>query len=64
LLAGGKDTITPPKFAQELYAKSATPGTLKVLYIAKGERHGTILDDAEARQQYAKFVVGIVLGQR
>jgi fermentation-respiration switch protein FrsA (DUF1100 family) len=64
LLAGGKDTITPPRFAQELYAKSATPSPLKVLYIAKNERHGTVLDDADARQQYAKFVQGIVLGEQ
>jgi fermentation-respiration switch protein FrsA (DUF1100 family) len=64
LLAGGKDTITPPRFAQELYAKSATPEPLKVLYIAKGERHGTVLDDAGARQQYVKFVEGIAPGGR
>jgi esterase/lipase len=64
LLAGGKDTITPPRFAKELYAKSATPKPLKVLYIAKNERHGTVLDDAEARQQYETFVKDIVLGEQ
>ena len=60
-LSGGKDTITPTRFSQELYAKSATPGPLKFLYIAKGEGHGTVLDEAEARQQYAKFLENIVL---
>lgn len=64
LLAGGKDTITPARFSQELYANSATSKPLKVLYVAKDKGHGTVLDDAEARQQYAMFLEGIVLGRR
>ena len=65
LLVGSKDKITPPRFAQELYAKSSTPRPMKVLYIANGERHGTVLlNSAAARQQYEKFLQDIVEAQR
>lgn len=65
LLVGSKDKITPPRFAQELYKKSSTPGPMKVLYIANGERHGTVLlDSAAAREQYARFLQGIVEAKR
>lgn len=65
LLVGSKDEITPPRFARELYQKSATPKPMKVLYVANGERHGTVLlDNAAARKEYVKFLEGIVEAKR
>jgi fermentation-respiration switch protein FrsA (DUF1100 family) len=64
LLVGSKDEITPPQFARELYQKSATPTPMRVLYVANGERHGTVLlDNAAARKKYVKFLKGIVEGK-
>lgn len=62
LLAGDKDRITPARFSQELHEKSVTPKDRKILYIAKDQRHGTVLDDAAARQQYMKFLDEVVSG--
>jgi fermentation-respiration switch protein FrsA (DUF1100 family) len=64
LLAGAKDTITPPRFARELFAKSATPNAMKVLYIATDQGHGTVLDNADARKQYTTFLEDIVVHKR
>lgn len=65
LLVGSKDRITPPRFARTLYRKSATPASMKVLYVAEGERHGTVLlDSAAARKQYSQFLTRIVEARR
>lgn len=65
LLAGSKDKVTPPRFAQELYEKSATPASMKSVYIANGERHGTVLlHSAAARKHYAAFLQGIAAAKR
>lgn len=65
LLVGSNDKITPPRFAQELYEKSATPKPMKILYVANGERHGTVLlDSAPARKQYVRFLQNLVEAKR
>ncbi len=53
-IAGSKDTITPPRFLQQLL--EASPSSYKRAVIVPGARHGGALIDPAARQSYAQFL--------
>ncbi|HEX2123893.1 MAG TPA: alpha/beta fold hydrolase [Thermoanaerobaculia bacterium] len=59
LMTGANDRITPPRFAQELFAHSATPADRKRVLIAGGRGHGDVLVSPEAVEAYRTFVATI-----
>jgi fermentation-respiration switch protein FrsA (DUF1100 family) len=59
LMTGANDKITPPRFAQELFAQSATPADRKRVLIAGGRGHGDVLVSPEAVEAYRTFVAAI-----
>lgn len=64
LVVGDEDDITPPRFAETLFADSATPRGEKRLYLVKGKDHGSALQDLGAQEQYRQFLAEVVLAGR
>ena len=55
LIAGSKDSVTPPRFMQQLF--DASSSTLKQMVVAKGARHGNALSYRETVAALQKFLV-------
>jgi uncharacterized protein len=54
LLTGSDDTITPPRFANSLHARSAS--AVKKVSIIRGAKHGNAMAFNDAVQEYRKFL--------
>jgi hypothetical protein len=56
LLVGAKDSTTPPRLSQSLYAASPLPGTRKTLREIAGAGHEDVMTKPEANWAYRDFL--------
>ena len=56
LMTGANDRITPPSFAQTLYAKSATAESMRRIAIVEGKGHGDVMASENAIAAYRELI--------